>query len=85
MDSAAGWLLMPDRLHPEHLEPTDVGQRITDGGHLPVEDRADFTAGEREVARLGVTVHQGDPRAGLGLAVAQRLPVAAPARAADRA
>ena len=61
-----------DGLNPEHFEPTDVGQGIADGRHLPVEDRADLTVGEGEVARLGVAVHQGHPRAGLGLARPQR-------------
>lgn len=62
-----------DGLDPEHLEPADVGQGIPDRRHLPVEDRADLAADEREVAWLGVAVHQRHPRARLGLAVEQRL------------
>ena len=73
MRERRGMAVDADGLHPEHFEPTDVGQRIADGRHLPVEDRADLAVGEGEVARLGVAVHQGHARARLGLAGAQRL------------
>ena len=73
MVSAAGWAVDADGLDPEHFEPTDVGQGIADGRHLPVEDRADLTTGEGKIARLGVAVHQSHFRARLGLALAQRL------------
>ena len=62
-----------DGLDPEQFQPTDVGQGITDSCHLPVEDRVDLAAGEGEVARFGVAMHQSDSGARLGLAVAQRL------------
>ncbi|WP_099225830.1 hypothetical protein [Mycobacterium persicum] len=33
-----------DRLHPQQFEPSDIGQRVADGRHLPIEDSTDVTS-----------------------------------------
>ncbi len=50
----------PDGLHPQQFHPADIGQRVTDARHLPVEYGAHPVADESEVAGLCVAVDQRD-------------------------